>query len=134
MNNERYKRPDKKNAQSLVDVAKQEMGYALTIQVNEKSAATIIRNIYECFRMLGNALLVYRGIESEDHVAPIQALLKLKILSLRPMALIDNYRILRHNLNYYGYRPKIEEARDIIDFAEKCFEPAMNEVITEISK
>lgn len=133
MNNQRYKRPDKKNAQSIVEAAKQEMSYALTIAVNEKSAATIIRNIYECFRMLCDALLVSKGINSEDHIAPIKALLKLKISSLRPIASIDNFRILRHNLNYYGYRPKIEEAEDMIDFARKCFEPAVKEVVKEIS-
>ena len=133
MNNTRYKRPDKKNAQSIIETAKREMRFTLSLDVKEESATTIIKNVYECFRMLGDALLVSKGMPTDDHVSSIRALLKIKISSARPIALLDNYRILRHNLSYYGYLPNIKEAEDIIDFAKGCFEPALKAVEKEIN-
>lgn len=129
----RYKRPDKKNALSIVDAAKREISFILKLELTKDSASTIIRNIYEAFRMLGDALMISKGISSEDHVAPIKELLKLKVQTLRPLGIIDNYRILRHNINYYGYYPNIKEAEDILDFAKKCFEPVVQAVLKEIN-
>jgi len=54
----RYKRPDKKNALSLAEAAQRELNFTLKLELNEESASTIIRNIYESFRMLGDAILV----------------------------------------------------------------------------
>src|SRR3989344_2994334 len=119
----RYKRPDKKNALSLVEASKREMDFALSLEINERSGSTIIRNIYESFRMLGDALLVNQGIESKDHVESINALLKLSVDTSRPINIINNLRILRHNINYYGYKPKPEEVMDVISIAKSCFLP-----------
>jgi hypothetical protein len=128
----RYKRPDHKNASSIVEAAKRDMAYTLTIKPAEESAPTIVRNIYECFRMLGDALLITKGIESEDHLAPINELLKLKVITTRPINLIDNLRRLRHNINYYGYKPSLLEAEDTISIAKSCFKPLLDEVIKNI--
>ena len=130
----RYKRPDKKNALSILQAAKKEIKFTLKLELNEESASTIVRNIYEAFRMLGDALLVFQGIKSEDHLAPIKELMKIKVVTSRPLAALDNYRILRHNINYYGYSPTIREVEDLIDFTKKCFEPAYQVVLKEISK
>lgn len=128
----RYKRPDKKNALSIIQAAEKEMKFTLSMEVTEQSAPTIIRNIYECFRMLGDALMVSKGIKSEDHVAPIRELLKLKASTSRPINLIDNLRILRHNINYYGYSPTLLEADDTLSLANGCFEPLLKAVKKEI--
>lgn len=129
----RYKRPDKKNALSITDAANREIEFALKLRLTEESVSTIIRNIYESFRMLGGALMVSKGISPEDHIAPIRELLKIRVQTSRPLGIIDNYRVLRHNINYYGYKPNIEEAEDIIDFAKKCFKPVYLAVLKEIS-
>ena len=70
------------------------------IEPTEESGSTIIRNIYESFRMLGNALLISKGIESQDYITQINELLKTKVSTSRPINLIDNLRRLRHNINY----------------------------------
>jgi len=117
----RYKRPDKKNALSILDASNRDMKFTLTMKPSEEAGPTIIRNVYECFRMLGDALLVAKGVESEDHVTPIKELLKVKVLTKRPINLIDNLRRLRHNINYYGYNPKLLEVQDAVSIAESCF-------------
>lgn len=130
----RYKIPDRKNALSIIEAAERDMKFTLTMEATEESGPTIIRNIYECFRMLGDALLLSRGIESKDHVAPIKELIKLRVETERPISLIDNLRRLRHNINYYGYKPKIAEAEDVISLAEKTFQPLSKAVKKEIER
>ena len=124
----RYKRPDKKNALSILESAERDMKFTLSLIVSDSSSSTIIRNIYECFRMLGDALLVMKGIESGDHIQPIKELLKVDVKMNRPLQLINNLRILRHNLNYYGYKPSLLEVEDTVSFAKACFYPLLNRI------
>ena len=128
----RYKRPDLKNALSIIESAKNTMDFTLTLEVNEQSAITISRNIYECFRMLGDALLVEKGIHSEDHLLPIREISTLNIKSNRPISAVENLRILRHNINYYGYNPNLLEVHDTISLAKECFYKAYEEIKLKI--
>ncbi|MEK6918361.1 MAG: hypothetical protein AABW51_05430 [Nanoarchaeota archaeon] len=130
----RYKRPDNKNALSIISAAKQEMEFTLSMKVDEKSAATIIRNIYESFRMLGDALLISRGTTSQDHLECIKELTKLDVKAERPIGILNNLRILRHNINYYGYRPNLEEVKDIISIAKTLFHPTYEAVSKKLSQ
>lgn len=100
----------------------------MTIKVTEEAGSTIIRNIYECFRMLGDALLLIKGIESEDHIKPIKELTKLNVKTKRPINLVDTLRKIRHDINYYGYRPNIEEVKDVVSIAESCFFQLLEEI------
>ncbi|HOW36868.1 MAG TPA: hypothetical protein PLK34_01305 [Candidatus Pacearchaeota archaeon] len=132
--NFRYKRSDPKNAISILEAAKREIEYTLTLEVTEKSCSTIIRNIYECFRMMGDALLTYRGKVTQDHAECIKELMKLNIKSERALGALDNLRILRHNINYYGYQPKIEEVKDALSLTKALFEPLYKVVFKEVNK
>ena len=129
-----YKVPDRKNALSIIEASRKDMSFTLSLKLTGDAGATIVRNIYECFRMLGDALLVAKGIKSQDHIVPIQELLKLKVNTSRPIYLIDNLRKLRHNINYYGYSPKLIEVEDIISLAKSCFEPLLEAVLKEVEK
>lgn len=129
----RIKRPDNKNALSLIESAKKDMVYTLSLEINEQSASTIIRNIYESFRKLGDALLISKGIESQDHVAPIKELMTIKVNTTRPLNLLDNMRRLRHNVNYYGYNPKIIEVVNAVSLANELFEPLIKEIEKKIN-
>jgi uncharacterized protein (UPF0332 family) len=128
----RYKRPDNKDALSIINASKREMEFTLSLEINERSGATIIKNIYENFRMLGDALLILKGIESESHIESINELLKLNIKTKRPLGVIGNLRMLRHNINYYGYLPKIEEAKEVVGIAKDFFIPLFNEITNRI--
>lgn len=128
----RYKRPDKKNALSIIEAAKRDMRFTLSMEPTEESGPTIVRNIYECFRKLGDALLAAKGVESEDHVEPIKELLKLKVETVRSINLIDNLRRLRHNVNYYGYKPNLIEVKDVISIARSCFEPLLKAILRQL--
>ena len=130
----RYKRPDKKNAISITEAAKKDMKFTLSLELTEASGPTIVRNIYESFRMLGDALLAAKGIESKDHITAIKELLKVQVITTRPIYLIDNLRKLRHNVNYYGYHPKLIEVEDAVSIAKSCFEPLLIAVLKALEK
>jgi len=124
----RIKHPDKKNALSILKSAEREMDYTLKLQISEESAFNIIRNIYECFRMLGDARLISKGFASQDHVEQIKELESVSVKTDRPVKLIDTLRRLRHNINYYGYVPSKAEAEDAISIAKACFNPLLEAI------
>ncbi|MBS3134398.1 hypothetical protein J4214_04155, partial [Candidatus Woesearchaeota archaeon] len=78
--------------------------------------------------MLGDAVLVSKGIGSSDHILPINEILKIRVITKRPINLIDNLRRLRHNINYYGYKPSLIDINDTISIAESCFYPLLKEI------
>jgi len=118
----RYKKPDKNKALSLIKSAKSDFAFTLTLSISDNSANTIIRNIYESFRMIGEALLISKGIQSEDHVLPIKELIDLNIKTSRPLGFLDQLRKIRRNINYYGYKSTKQEAEDILDFGKQYFD------------
>lgn len=130
--NSRIKHPDKKNALSIVNAAEREMQFTLRQPVNDESAFNIIRNIYESFRMLGDAKLISKGIVSQDHIEQIKELEKIQVETKRPIRLIDTLRKLRHNINYYGYIPTKSEAEDAVSIAHSCFNPLLKEIKREL--
>ena len=129
----RIKRPDKKNALSILQAARREMEFTQSLEITEQSGSTIIRNIYECFRMLGDSLLISKGIETKDHLEPIKELTSLKVKTDRPIRLVDNLRRLRHSINYYGYKPSTEEVREAKAIAKSLFKPLESEVKRRIA-
>ena len=128
----RPKRPDKMKALSIVEASERDMRFTLGLEPTEASASTIVRNIYECFRMLGDALLIARGIEAHDHKTQIMELLKVDADTARPIQVIVNLRQLRHTINYYGYRPKLIEVEDVISIADCCFKLLHEGVVGKI--
>lgn len=126
----REKIEDKQKALSLIESAKKDLEYTLTLKVSVDSANTIIRNVYESFRMLGEALLINKGISTPDHIMMINEIINLNIETSRPLNLLDNLRRLRHSINYYAYRADKEEALNIINIAKFNF----NAVFIEVKK
>lgn len=124
----RYKKPDRKNAISILQSAEKDMNFTLSMEITEESCSTIVRNVYECFRMLGDALLLSEGVYAEDHITSINKLTTLNVKTLRPIHLLDNLRRLRHNINYYGYSPKLSEVEDVVSIAQNLFEPLLKEI------
>lgn len=126
--------PDKERAKSVIENSIKDMKYTLTLNVCEESANTIIRNIYECFRMLGEAILLVKGTKQIDHINSINEILKLKIETHKALELLENLRRLRHNINYYGYKANIYDAKDAINLAKTCFNPILKEVNKMVGK
>lgn len=106
--------------------------YKTNLKIDDLSASTIIRNIYESFRMLGDDLLVGKKISFNDHMAPLSEISKLNVKTKGPLGAIENLRTLRCSINYYGYSPSISDLVDVIDFTKKCFNNVYKRVKEEI--
>lgn len=130
----RLKHPDKKNALSLLNASEKQMKYTLSLSLTDESAFTIIRNIYECFRMIGEAILLAEGKVSQDHVQSLEKLEELKVQTTRPIRIIDSLRKMRHGINYYGYTPTKAEADYAVLFAKECFLPILMFARSSIEK
>lgn len=124
----RERTPDKNKAISIIYSAKKDLEYTFKLEISDESANTIIRNIYECLRMLGEALLINKGIENSDHIMMIEEIINLKIETSRHLSILDNLRRIRHNINYYAYRANKEEARNFINFAKSDFNKIYSKV------
>jgi hypothetical protein len=129
---ERLRTPDKAKARDLLIAAQQKMHFTYTLPINDQSTSTIYPNIYECFRMLGEALLIAKGLPSQTHEQPINALMALTVDTPRPLGVLESLRNIRHNVNYRGYTPSIAEVKDATDFAHKCFDVLVQEIQKEI--
>ena len=124
------KLPDKERAKSLIQNSIKDIKYTLTLNISEESANTIVRNIYESFRMLGEAILLKKGIRPIDHINSINEILKLELKTLKSLNILENLRKLRHNINYYGYKANIYDAKESVSFAKNCF----NELLKKINE
>jgi hypothetical protein len=118
----------------MVSAAETEMRFTKTIVATKESSSTIVRNIYEAFRMLGDALLLIRGKEAagtNHHVEMIQELFTLKVKTKRPIQGIVNLKNLRNKVNYQGYMPTVDEANDALSIADTCFQPIIHKIKEE---
>ena len=94
--------PDKFKAQSMVTAAEMEIKFTKTIEPKTESASTIVRNIYEALRMLGDALLLIHEKEASGqnhHEEMITELFTLRVETKRPIQTIGNLKTLRNKIN-----------------------------------
>lgn len=133
----RERKPDKWKAQSMLQAVQKEIMFIKTIALTEESAATIVRSIYECFRMLGDALLAIRGKEAtgqDHHNQMINELFTLKVQTKRPIQIISNLKNIRHKINYQGYVPTRAEAQEAVDITNDCFLALYEKIKEEIDQ
>ena len=123
----RQKKPDPYEAKSMLSAAKQDMAYVLSLPVTAQGSQTILRSLYEDFRSVGNALLIAEGIEESDHVPMIKRVIALQVTTPRPIGVLENFRRLRHDVNYRGYVPTLADVQDFADFAKSCWKPVLEE-------
>jgi len=113
--------PDKKKAESILEAADREMGYVLAQKMAPDAAATLVRGMYECFRAVGDALLVARGMEAKDHHPMIDEVLHLEVKTPQPIVVLDRLRRTRMNINYEGYFPSPAELQEFAQFSRDCW-------------
>jgi len=133
----RTRKPDKFKAQSMLYAAEIEIRFIKTLKPSKDSSSTIVRGIYEAFRMIGDALLLIRGKEAsglDHHTQMIKELFTLKVNTIRPVQILLNLKSLRHRVNYQGYIPNIDEAEEALSILDACFKPLLEEIKKELEK
>lgn len=133
----RKRKPDKFKAQSMLIAAEIEVNFIKTLIPSRESASTIVRGIYESFRMLGDALLLIHGKEAsglDHHAQMIRELFILDVATARPIQVLLNLKTLRNKINYQGYIPCLDETNEAISILDCCFEPLLKEIKKELDK
>jgi isopenicillin N synthase-like dioxygenase len=126
--------PDKAKVKSMLQAAEMEIKFIKTIKPTKESASSVVRNVYEACRMLGDALLSVRGKEATGIDHPnimIQELFTLKVTTKRPIQILLNLKTLRRRVNYQGYITSIEEAKNALQITNDCFKPLLEAVKKE---
>lgn len=127
--------PDKAKAKSMVFAAELDIGFISSLPITTKSAQSIIRGIYENFRILGDALLTAQGFKSagiDHHTQMIDALIKLDIKTTRPLPLLKELKKIRHQINYNGYVPTENDVKYAIELKEAFWADILTEVKKQI--
>lgn len=123
--------PDKVKARGMVKAAIIDMQFIEKIPDTKESAQTKIRGIYENFRMLGDALMIAKGLQSkgpDHHFEMINELIKLKIETDRSLGLLHELRKLRHKINYEGYIPPLVDLEYAISIKKSLWKKVLEEV------
>ncbi|MBI2574716.1 hypothetical protein HYV82_02415 [Candidatus Woesearchaeota archaeon] len=126
----RKKVPDIAKARSMIAAARIDMGFIESVPVSREASQSIIRGVYENFRILGDALLTAQGFEasgSDHHAEMIDAIVRLQIKTPRSLMLLHEIRKLRHRINYIGYIPSEEEAEYVLSIKKALWKPVLAE-------
>ena len=116
----RIRQKDSEKIKSLINSAKINAQIAKNIALTENSATLIFREIYESIRQLGDAKWGLFGYEPSNHEISLDILKETDIKEKVKLNFLDRFKRIRHDANYEGFRVLISQAKEIIDFWDKC--------------
>lgn len=131
-NQVRIRQIDKERIKSMLISAEINAGIILSIPLNEQSATVICRELYESIRQLGDAKLWSMGFEPQNHEVSLEIIKSLDIQSKLLLNHLPRFKAIRHDINYRGYRATINQAKDIIEFWNKCGKEIISALKKEI--
>lgn len=105
--------PNKIRASSIFKSSIQAIETAKTIQLNQSTLKSILRELYEGLREYCEAIGYLRGYKFLDHESIgyfLKDILKEQSVSMK----FDRYRKLRNGINYYGEDVDIETVKEAI--------------------
>lgn len=116
----RIRDKDNERVKSIISSAEKNADFTKTIAITEKSSDLIFREIYESIRQLGDAKLWLLGYEPRTHEVSLDILKDLDIKDKLKLNSLDRFKKIRHDLNYRGFSTTLEQAKEIIEFWNKC--------------
>jgi hypothetical protein len=127
----RPKSPDKERIKSLLKSVETNVNVTKSIPVNEYSATVIFREIYESIRQLGDAKWWLLGYGPQNHQVSMDILKEMNIKDKLRLNHLNRFRKIRNDANYRGFSVSASQAREILDFWERCGKEALQILIRE---
>jgi hypothetical protein len=93
------------------------------MDLDEDSATIIFTGFYESIRQLGEVKWWMEGYEPQgigSHGLSLDILKELKIKESVKLNYLERFKTIRHDANYRGFRVSVAQAKEIIDFWDKC--------------
>ncbi len=128
----RNRQKDTEKIKSMINSSVINAKVAKEIKLNEDSATLIFREIYESVRQLGDAKWWLLGYEPSNHDISLETLKDFDIKEKIKLNSLDRFKKIRHDINYRGFRATKEQAKEIIDFWDKCGEEIVKELRKEL--
>ena len=128
----RNKQKDLEKIKSMINSAEINAKVTRTIKLNEDTATLIFREIYESVRQLGDAKWGILGFEPGNHEVSMEILKEFDIKDKVKLNSLDRFKKTRHDINYRGFRTSVNQAKEILDFWDKCGEEIVNLLKKEI--
>ncbi|MBI4148017.1 hypothetical protein HY490_01885 [Candidatus Woesearchaeota archaeon] len=116
----RVRQKDLERIKSLITSAERDALAAKSVLLNDETATLVFRGIYEPMRQLGDACWWLVGYEPADHQTSLESLKDLDIKEKIRLNFIDRFRKIRNDANYRGMRVTTAQAREILEFWDKC--------------
>lgn len=126
----RIRQPDNERVKSMVESAKINVKIAKSVNLNEDSATLVFREIYESVRQLGDVKWWLLGYEPRNHQVCMEILKESDIKEKLILNHLSRFKKIRNDSNYRGFRVTVSQAREIINFWDKC----SNDIVKEILK
>ena len=105
---------------SIINSAKINAKVTKEIKLNDDTATLIFREIYESVRQLGDAKWWLLGYEPSNQEISIDALRDFDIKDKLKLNSLDRFKKIRHDANYKGFRVSVSQAKELLDFWDKC--------------
>jgi hypothetical protein len=128
----RNRQKDLEKIKSIINSSEVNSIVTKKIKLNENTATLIFREIYESIRQLGDAKLWILGYEPLNHEVSMEILKEFDIKNKVKLNSLDRIKKIRHDINYRGFRASIEQAKEILEFWDKCGTEILNLLKKEI--
>lgn len=119
----RIRQIDYERIKSMIDSAEITVKVAKKILIDEESATLIFREIYESIRQLGEAKWWLNGYEPQgvgSHGVSLDILNELNIKEKIRLNNLERFKKIRNDSNYRGFRVTVFQAKEILEFWDKC--------------
>ena len=116
----RNRQRDLEKIKSMINSAEVNAKVTQEINLDDKTATLVFREIYESIRQLGDAKLWLIGYEPQNHEVSMEILKESDIKDKIKLNSLDRLKKIRHDINYGGFRASIGQAEEILEFWDKC--------------
>jgi hypothetical protein len=127
----RSRQPDTERVKSMIKSAEINAETAKKISLDDNSATLVFREIYESIRQLGDAKWWSIGYESLNHETSLEILKDIDIKEKVKLNYLPRFKRIRNDANYRGFRVSVSQAKEIIEFWDKCSADIIRNLLTK---
>lgn len=113
--------PDKAKAKSLLETARERIGFIGKIKLEELNANFVFENYYSSLLEMMHAMVILKGFKVDNHIC-LGYYLRDVLRREELFRIFDDSRYKRNNLIYYGRKMNFETAVHIINKMKMLFE------------
>jgi len=126
--------PNPSEAKSLMMQARDRIADLKSQSLKESNASFRFEDGYEAIREALQAFLSIRGFKPYSHEAVIAFAIKERLISQSDIMASDRYREIRNDINYKGKKVTVNDAKEVIKFADRIIPLLESKLITYVKK